>query len=113
MVGTRTNVVTAAEVTDKRVHDSRLLEPLLARSVKRFDVKRLSADKAYSGARLLQHVESMGVQPFVPFKANATGKAQFVPHRETWSRLFHFYMYRREEFLAHYHRRSNVETTFS
>lgn len=99
--GTRTNVVTAVEVTDKRVHDSRLLEPLLARSVKRFDVQRLLADKAYSGARLLQQVESMGVQPFVPFKVHATGKAQFAPHRETWSRLFHFYMYRREQVLAH------------
>ena len=27
--------------------------------------------------------------------------------------MYFFYMYRREEFLAHYHRRSNVETTFS
>ena len=26
--------------------------------------------------------------------------------------MFHFYMYRREEFLSHYHKRSNVETTF-
>jgi transposase len=27
--------------------------------------------------------------------------------------MFHFFMYKREEFLTHYHRRSNVETTFS
>jgi hypothetical protein len=27
--------------------------------------------------------------------------------------MYFFYMYRREEFLAHYHRRSNVETTFA
>lgn len=27
--------------------------------------------------------------------------------------MFHSYMYRREEFLGFYHRRSNVESTFS
>jgi hypothetical protein len=27
--------------------------------------------------------------------------------------MFHFYNMHREEFLTHYHKRSNVETTFS
>ena len=27
--------------------------------------------------------------------------------------MFHYYNYNRDEFLAHYHKRSNVETTFS
>ena len=27
--------------------------------------------------------------------------------------MYHFYMFNRETFLAHYHKRSNVETTFS
>lgn len=27
--------------------------------------------------------------------------------------MFHFFMYQRDEFLAHYHKRPNVETTFS
>ena len=27
--------------------------------------------------------------------------------------MYHYFQYRREEFLAHYHKRSNVETTFS
>ena len=26
--------------------------------------------------------------------------------------MFHYYMFRKDEFLRHYHRRSNVETTF-
>ena len=30
-----------------------------------------------------------------------------------WNRLWHFYQFKRPEFLEHYHRRSNVETTFS
>jgi transposase len=28
-------------------------------------------------------------------------------------KLFHYYSFKREEFLVHYHKRSNVETTFS
>ena len=30
-----------------------------------------------------------------------------------WDRLFHFYNFNRDEFLAHYHKRSNVESAFS
>ena len=30
-----------------------------------------------------------------------------------WSQKFRYFMYRRDEFLLHYHRRSNVESTFS
>lgn len=29
---------------------------------------------------------------------------------ETWHKMFHYYNYRRDEFLRHYHQRSNVET---
>src|SRR5262249_28245968 len=30
-----------------------------------------------------------------------------------WGKMFHFYSFKREEFLRHYHKRSNVESTFS
>lgn len=30
-----------------------------------------------------------------------------------WSKLWHYYHLNREEFLAHYHLRSNAESTFS
>jgi len=30
-----------------------------------------------------------------------------------WGHMFHYFMYRRADFLAHYHKRSNVESTFS
>ena len=31
----------------------------------------------------------------------------------TWSKMFHYFQFRRDDFLAHYHKRSNVESTFS
>ena len=30
-----------------------------------------------------------------------------------WKKMFHYFQFRRDEFLAHYHKRSNVESTFS
>lgn len=46
--------------------------------------------------------------PFIPFKSNTQ------PDRgsDLWSKMFFYYNYKRDEFLAHYHKRSNVETTF-
>src|SRR5207248_8556108 len=31
----------------------------------------------------------------------------------TFAKMFHFYQFNRDEFLSHYHKRSNVETTIS
>ncbi len=31
---------------------------------------------------------------------------------DVWHKMFHYYAFKRDEFLRHYHRRSNVETTF-
>lgn len=30
-----------------------------------------------------------------------------------WAHMFHYFQFRRGEFLQHYHKRSNVESTFS
>ena len=49
-----------------------------------------------------------GAIPYIPSKTNSTGDNKGT----VWARLFHFYNFKREEFVAHYHRRSNVETTF-
>ena len=31
----------------------------------------------------------------------------------TWGKIYHYFQFRREEFLTHYHKRSNVESAFS
>ena len=71
-------------------------------------MQEVSADKAYISADNLRTTTEHGATPYIPFKTNATGKGD-----ELWKKLFHFYSYKREEFLMHYHKRSNVETTFS
>lgn len=109
MVGTLTNVITSAEATESNVNDSPMFAPLVGRTVASgFNVEEVSADKAYLSHANLATVEKIGGQMYVPFKSNSgsTGSA-------AWERLWHLYSLNREDFLTHYHRRSNVESTFS
>jgi transposase len=70
----------------------------------------VSAAKAYSTVKNLEAIAEWGADPFVPFKSNTTGNGG---GNSLWRRLWGYYQFQREEFLPHYHKRSNVETTFS
>ena len=109
IVGTNTNVVTAAKVTDGKTHDSPVLPELVAATAPHFNMEQVSADKGYSSYRNVETIVSHGAEPFVAFTANATGTGKSA----LWNRLFHYFQFNRDEFLAQYHKRSNVETTFS
>lgn len=108
MCGTKTHIVTSMEITESDANDSPRLPPLLKSTTERFDVAEVSGDKAYLSNRNLNAIVGAGATPYIPFKANTTGDGP-----ELWRRLYHFYMFNRETFLQHYHRRSNVETVFS
>lgn len=115
MVGTATNIVTSVEVTDSNVNDTRMLPTLLKSSARRFTMRRVSADKGYLSQSNLAEIEAHGAEPFVPFKVNTAFNRPPDASRKKnaqWERMLHYYMFRRDEFLHHYHRRSNVETTF-
>jgi len=108
MIGTTTNVVTSVSVTDSSAADSPELPALVQTTAKRFNVAEVSAYKAYLGHGNLAAIESVGALPFVPFKSNSRPAGS-----PAWMRMWGFFMYKQDEFLKHYHRRSNVETTFS
>lgn len=106
MIGTATNVVTGVKVSSEA--DCPLLPELLATTTKRFQVREVSADKAYLSKRNLEAIESVGAMPFIPFKINSAGATSKSPH---WRKMWAHFSLKSEDFLAHYHRRSNVETT--
>lgn len=108
MCGVKTNIVTSVEVTHGDAHDSPQLPALVDSTAQRFDIAEVSADKAYSSARNLETIAGVGAMPYVPFKSNTTGKGPAL-----WAWMYHFFMMKRPVFLEHYHKRSNVETTFS
>jgi len=108
MIGTKTNIVTAVEITQGEMHDSPQFAGLVKATAQRFDVQEVSADKAYMSHRNLDAVGEAGGMAYIPFKSNHRGAGP-----ELWRKLWHLFWYRRDEFEKHYHQRSNVESTFS
>ena len=116
MTGVTTNIVTAIKATATESNDSPQLPALLATTAETFDVREVSGDKAYSSRANLRAVVNVGAMPYIPFKKGTTGSPTSTHHRgydPLWPRMWAYYQYRQAEFLTHYHKRSNVETTFS
>jgi transposase len=108
MCGVKTNIVTAVEIHDRNANDSPLLPVLLETTAQNFRMDEVSADKGYSSARNLEAITERGAVPYVAFTASAKGRGDGM-----WSLMYHYFMFKRDHFLQHYHKRSNVESTFS
>jgi hypothetical protein len=106
--GIRTNVVTAVRILDKDAADSPQFIPLVKETKKHFEVSEISADKAYASYENFEAVAECGAQAFIAFKSNTTGLRGGM-----FEKAFHYFQYNQEEYMAHYHKRSNVESTFS
>jgi transposase len=108
MVGVKTGIVAAVKVTGSNANDCPELPALLAATSQRFDVAEVSADKAYLSRSNLNAVEAAGAVPYIPFKSNSKGNGP-----ASWRKMWGCFIYRQDEFQAHYHLRSNVESVFS
>lgn len=109
MSGVRTNIITGVEITEGRVNDSTQLKSLVRETSENFNMKEISCDMAYSSRNNLELIESKGAMPYIPFKKHVSGKAR---GSMLWKRMYHYFMYKHEEFMSHYHKRSNSETVF-
>jgi len=109
MCGTKTNMVTSVELTRAHGADSPELAPLVEKTCKDFNVKEVSADKAYLSKKNLQVIVDSGALPFIPFKSNSISRGKGA----IWKKMWFYSREKPQEFFEHYHRRSNVESTFS
>ena len=109
MTGVKTNIVTSVEVSRRYAHDSPYFKPLIERTAQNFQMREVSADKGYISASNIKLTLMKGAQPYIPFKSYNTKNREST----AWNRMLHFYRYHQEEFNKHYHKRSNVESTFS
>lgn len=107
MTGVQTNVVMAVEIHGKDAADSPLLKPMLALTAARFQVNEVSADMGYLSETNYQAIVDTGAKGYIPFKSNCSASREGI-----WNTMFHFFHLHREQFLARYHQRSNVESTF-
>ncbi len=108
MCGVRTNIVTAVEIGEKYSGDGRFFAPMVKATAQNFKISEVSADAAYSGNKNAAVTVEVGGTPFIAFKANATGGIGGA-----YKTMYHYFMFRRDEFVQHYHKRSNIESTFS
>lgn len=106
--GVKTHVVTAAEVLERDSADAPQFKPLVNATGQSFKIGEVSADKGYLSAENIEAVCKLGGTPFIAFKSNTTGGVGGL-----FEKMFYFYSLHREEYLAHYHKRSNVESVFS
>lgn len=107
MTGTLTNIITSAIVS--KAGDAPMLPPMLEATVRAgFNVQEVSADKGYLSRANVDAISAVGAKAFIPFKDNSKGDGP-----EMWREMHALFMLKRPVFLAHYHRRSNVESTFA
>jgi hypothetical protein len=110
MCGVTTNIITAIEVSHAHGADHGYFEPLVEATSKNFLMDSVCADKAYSSYKNTQLVLAKAAMPYIAFKSNAKANHKSPA---AWRRMYHMYCYKQEEFMRHYHKRSNVESTFA
>jgi transposase len=108
IAGVKTGIITAAVVGETLSGDSPQVPELVNKTAENFAVGEVVADKAYLSRDNLSLVDGMGGTAYIPFKTNSVEGATPL-----WDKMFHYFNLHRDEFLKHYHQRSNVESSFS
>jgi len=109
MCGVRTNTITAVSMTHGFSGDSKEFPELVKTTAENFEIREVSGDKAYLSTNNLMAVKELGGTAYIPFKSNSSGRTH---KSKIWKKMLHLFLYKQEEFMAHYHKRSNVETAF-
>ena len=106
--GAKTNIIASIAITDGNSNDSPQFGPLIRKTAQGFTIDEVTADMAYSSRANLQTVANAGGKAYIPFKKSATGKAG---GSTLWKEMYHYFQLNRDEFMEHYHKRSNIEST--
>ncbi len=108
--GVDTHIITAVLTSAAYANDYTFLRALLRTTAESgFEILEVYADKAYLGGENIRAIAMLGAVPFVPPKARTSAEGKST----TWKQMYSLYENEPEEFNAHYHQRSNVETVFS
>ncbi len=105
--GAKSNIITSVKITTENDADCPQLKEMAKDTAKYFNMEELSGDKAYLSKDNFELVNSLGGTFYAPFKSNSKGSGNGM----IWKKMYHFFMLNNEEYLQHYHARSNAETT--
>lgn len=106
--GVRTNIITSAVITDANGSDPKQFSELVEKTSEGFVIREVSADLAYTSRENHEIVRDHGGVAYIPFRSNATGRAD---GSLLWKKMYHYFQFNKEEYLEHYHKRSNIEAT--
>lgn len=106
--GVKSKIVASVIPTHGHEADGPQFGRLLETTWRNFRIGEVYADKAYLSGENMRYAVLAGATPFIPFKSNSSLQADYKS--TIWKRMLHTYLYRREEFMAHYNKRNNVET---
>jgi transposase len=107
-VGVNTHIITAAAIYGRDANDCPILPELIQTTAQNFAVKEVTADKGYLSAENVEAIVAAGAEAFIAPKSSTTGGIGGL-----FEKMVHYYLYRKDDFLKHYHQRSNVESAFS
>lgn len=111
LVGTKTNVIVSARITEGEGADCPQFTPMVMEAHNNgFNIKEIPADMGYSSRENYEVAQEIGATAYIPFKSNSTGKQR---GSQIWGKMWHYFQLNREEFMTHYHARSNVESVFN
>ena len=110
--GVKTHIITQAKITPEHGGDSPQFIPLAQATANQgFTIEEISADKAYNSIKNYNAIQELGGTAYIPYKSNITALSHTGNKARLWRKMFHFYQLNQEEFLKHYHLRSNIEST--
>jgi transposase len=110
MCGTKTNIITCAEVTDGKAYDGSYLKLLLKGTARYFEVSEVLADGGYLSGENMLAVLNSGAIPYFAFRKDNTLDADYKS--TFWRDMLYLFKTRHPLFTEHYFLRNNVEATF-
>lgn len=112
--GVKTNIITSVDITEGEVNDQKLFEPLAKDTARNFVIRDFTADKGYLSGKSFALINNLGGQAFIPFKKNTTGSSNSKSkYRSYFKQAYRFFREHQQDYLNHYHKRSNIESCFS
>ena len=105
--GAKSNIITSVKITTEEGADCPQLQEMANKTAEHFNMEELSGDKAYLSKDNFELVNSLGGTFYVPFKSNSKGSGNGM----IWKKMYHYFMMNNEDYLNHYHVRSNAEST--
>jgi transposase len=112
MIGTTSNIVTAAVVTGGEAADGPQLGRLMHATKSNFNISAVSGDAAYLSGENMRHIAVAGALPLLKFKSNNLLDSGYAKS-QLWKNMWGLFNERFYVYMSHYNKRNNVESTFS